>query len=341
MVFELLAGGNLERFSRQRTTPLSEDVILSIFRQLLSAAHHMHLNGFLHRDIKPENILLKSNSTKRGVHIKLADLGLAKRCSAATSRPHTTYVATRWYRSPEILLRISNYSYPSDIWAIGVVMAEIVNLGQPIFPGENEDDQLSRIVSLRGHPSIVGWKDGETALKRRRIKLAKVTASSLQTILPRASLPILQLIGDLLQLDPTLRPTALEALSYPLFNFKLLDSPLQSRPRKRQKLEYHEGDTARTRDFPSSGWSTRSEECNEEDYNEDAIQPSIPRSRKGIEQNPLSQRDPVPPLDFKMVHVPRFIIPPQSHADQHQTPASHSTTARRRPAGSFDMRSLV
>ncbi|KAI0565887.1 Serine/threonine protein kinase [Gracilaria domingensis] len=219
----------------------------------------MHSQRYLHRDIKPENILLDSGSGD-GMKVKLADLGLSKRLSPTNNRPHTTYVATRWYRSPEILLHMSNYGYPSDMWAIGAVMAEMIRLGDPLFPGSNEDEQLARIMALRGHPSMVNWKAGEAAMKKRRIRLPKVTSSSLRTVIRDTSPPTLQLISDLLELDPEKRPTAAEALLYPLFVIDNQDDEDIFRSRKRRKVISKDLDTARTREFPPTAFSYQSED---------------------------------------------------------------------------------
>lgn len=259
-MFELLTGGNLESLTRKRTTPLPESHVRSICFQLLHAVAHMHRLHFLHRDIKPENILLQSYvpSTDH-VSIKLADLGLAKYYPTNATRPNTTYVATRWYRSPELLLRIATYSYPSDMWAVGAVMAELISLGDPLFPGDDEKDQLLRVVALRGHPSIVGWEKGELAMRTRRIRLAKTTPSSLRPAIPNASPEMLQLITDLLEMDPGRRPSASEALGYPVF----LVGPQKwggGRGRKRRKTGAgEEVETAGTVDCASSGRSEDSE----------------------------------------------------------------------------------
>ena len=83
--------------------------------------------------------------------LKLADFGLAK--DFKTSRGnHTEYVSTRWYRAPEIVLRMQNYSEKIDIFALGCIMGEMF-LGRPIFPGTSESDQLTRIVTVLGAPN--------------------------------------------------------------------------------------------------------------------------------------------------------------------------------------------
>jgi serine/threonine protein kinase len=90
----------------------------------------MHKHGFFHRDLKPENILIHDNI------VKICDFGLAREIrlfllmlKLIRSRPpYTDYVATRWYRAPEIILKAPNYNSPVDIYALGCIMAELYTL---------------------------------------------------------------------------------------------------------------------------------------------------------------------------------------------------------------------
>ena len=90
--------------------------------------------------------------------LKLADFGLAKEYKTNRGN-HTQYVSTRWYRAPELVLRIQNYSEKVDIFALGCIMAELF-LGRPIFPGTTESDQLTRIVTVLGAPTRSEWPEG-------------------------------------------------------------------------------------------------------------------------------------------------------------------------------------
>ncbi len=92
---------------------------------MLEGLNYMHSNGYIHRDIKLENILI----SKEG-RVKLCDMGFARKYD---SQNLTDYVATRWYRPPELLMGLPYHS-AIDIWAIGCIMAEIID-GQPLFPG--------------------------------------------------------------------------------------------------------------------------------------------------------------------------------------------------------------
>lgn len=91
--------------------------------------------------------MLYSQSTDS---LKIGDFGLAREIRSMP--PYTDYVSTRWYRAPELLLRSTNYSAPVDMFAAGVVLAELYNM-RPLFPGNSEIDQMYKICSVMGSPS--------------------------------------------------------------------------------------------------------------------------------------------------------------------------------------------
>lgn len=97
----------------------------------------MSQTGFFHRDLKPENLLCNGPDL-----VKVADFGLAREIRSRP--PYTDYVATRWYRAPEILLRSTSYNSPVDLWAIGTIMAELYTL-RPLFPGSSEVDEIFKV----------------------------------------------------------------------------------------------------------------------------------------------------------------------------------------------------
>lgn len=113
--------------------------IVRIVYQILKGLAFMHSHSIMHRDIKPENILLSEDK------VKLCDFGFSR---PTTEVLPTSYVATRWYRAPELLLKMP-YGRPIDMWALGCLICEMID-GRPLFPGENEIDQLFLIQRTLG-----------------------------------------------------------------------------------------------------------------------------------------------------------------------------------------------
>uniref|UniRef100_A0A8C9G9Q6 mitogen-activated protein kinase n=1 Tax=Piliocolobus tephrosceles TaxID=591936 RepID=A0A8C9G9Q6_9PRIM len=128
---------------KRRRYPLSEKTIMHYMYQLCKSLDHIHRNGIFHRDVKPENILIKDV-------LKLGDFGSCR--SVYSKQPYTEYISTRWYRAPECLLTDGFYTYKMDLWSAGCVFYEIASL-QPLFPGVNELDQISKIHDVIGTPA--------------------------------------------------------------------------------------------------------------------------------------------------------------------------------------------
>ncbi|XP_069063094.1 cyclin-dependent kinase-like 1 isoform X2 [Pleurodeles waltl] len=117
--------------------------VKNIMWQTLQAVNFCHKRNCIHRDVKPENILL----TKRGI-VKLCDFGFATMFTGPDAY-YTDYVATRWYRAPELLVGDTQYGPPVDVWAIGCVLAELIS-GNPLWPGRSDVDQLYLIRKTLG-----------------------------------------------------------------------------------------------------------------------------------------------------------------------------------------------
>lgn len=122
---------------------LPEEGIKQILWQTLKAVEFCHANNIIHRDVKPENILV----SKQGV-VKLCDFGFARSLSGPGA-VYTDYVATRWYRAPELLVGDTQYGPPVDVWAIGCVFAEMLT-SRPLWPGRSDIDQLYHIIQTQG-----------------------------------------------------------------------------------------------------------------------------------------------------------------------------------------------
>ena len=196
--------GNLYQLMKSRDHKcLDGPSVKSILYQILNGLGHIHAHEFFHRDIKPENILVSTSapqdtnttfrrysamitppSTPPMYTIKIADFGLAR--ETHSPHPYTTYVSTRWYRAPEVLLRAGEYSAPVDIWALGAMAVEIANL-KPLFPGGNEVDQVWRVCEIMGSPgnwydkagNKVGggdWRDGTRLAQKLGFSFPKVNS---------------------------------------------------------------------------------------------------------------------------------------------------------------------
>ena len=140
---------NLLEVLEESPDGLSPKLIKSFIYQMCKAIAYMHKNNMIHRDIKPENLLIDEN-----LNLKLCDFGFARKVKLDKNNNNinemTDYVATRWYRSPELLLSGGIYGPEVDYWAVGCIMGELAD-GNPMFPGENETDQINCIIKVLGN----------------------------------------------------------------------------------------------------------------------------------------------------------------------------------------------
>ncbi|KAF9056152.1 kinase-like domain-containing protein [Panaeolus papilionaceus] len=243
-VFESMEGNLYHLIKTRKGRPLAGGLVSSIFRQIVLGLDHVHSHGYFHRDMKPENVLVTTtglfdytsvspvappNAPKEKdvvAIIKLADFGLAR--ETKSKPPYTEYVSTRWYRAPEVLLLSRDYSNPVDMWALGTIMAELVNL-RPLFPGQDQVDQVARICEILGDPSdaygvdangsTIGggsWKRGIDLASAVGFRFPKLEPKDFYALfeknVPRS---LIDCIRDLLRYDPNKRLTTRQCLEHP------------------------------------------------------------------------------------------------------------------------------
>ncbi len=198
----------LEEFEHKN---LEEETIKSFLYQILDALAYCHSKKIIHRDLKPQNILLTKN-----LKIKIGDFGLA-RVFSIPIRPYTKEVLTLWYRAPELLLGINEYSTPVDIWSVGCIFAELV-IKKPLFKGDCEFEQIMKIYSILGTPKIEDWNE-IVNLPYYSNKFPNFSAKKIEEIVKLDANGI-NLLKSMLQYDPNKRITAKQALLHPFFMTK-------------------------------------------------------------------------------------------------------------------------
>ncbi|GAX83588.1 hypothetical protein CEUSTIGMA_g11013.t1 [Chlamydomonas eustigma] len=152
LVFEYVERNLLEVLEEQ-PAGLDLEQVRQYICQLVKAVGWCHQQNIVHRDIKPENLLISTAAPGCVGKLKLCDFGFARQLPNSRDVDITDYVSTRWYRSPELLLGSTHYGKEVDMWAIGCIMAELVD-GQPLFPGESDIDQLYIIQRLVGQLTL-------------------------------------------------------------------------------------------------------------------------------------------------------------------------------------------
>lgn len=183
-----------------------------IFWQMLSALKYIHSAGMIHRDLKPSNLLINSDAS-----IKLCDFGLA-RIYDSNEPPNdlTDYIATRWYRAPEILFGSCSYTASVDMWAVGCILAELVS-GRPLFPGQSTMDQLERIIAFTGPPVQSDIEEMESTFTQTMLSNLAYTRPrfTLEEKLEGAPPEAIDLVKKLVVFNPKGRWTAEQCLEHP------------------------------------------------------------------------------------------------------------------------------
>ncbi|CAI2368800.1 unnamed protein product [Moneuplotes crassus] len=184
-----------------------------IIYQVLKCLKYMHSADLLHRDLKPSNILLNAEC-----HAKVADFGLARsvaQCEEDKEPLLTDYVATRWFRAPEILFGSHTYTKGVDMWSVGCILAELM-LGKPMFPGVSTLNQIERVLKVTGMPTQEEI-DSMNSPHCTKIfsTIPHIKQVSLESIFPSAPEDSIDLMNKLLKFNPSERLTVEECLEHP------------------------------------------------------------------------------------------------------------------------------
>uniref|UniRef100_A0AC34RJ49 Mitogen-activated protein kinase n=1 Tax=Panagrolaimus sp. JU765 TaxID=591449 RepID=A0AC34RJ49_9BILA len=195
-----------------KTQKLSNDHVCYFLYQILRGLKYIHSANVLHRDLKPSNLLLNTTCD-----LKICDFGLAR--VSDPDHDHTgfltEYVATRWYRAPEIMLNSKGYTKSIDIWSVGCILAEMLN-NKPLFPGKHYLDQLNLILAVIGTPS---QEDMQCIINEKArsylLSLPHKIKQQWSRLYPGADPRALDLLDKMLTFNPNKRITIEAALAHP------------------------------------------------------------------------------------------------------------------------------
>ncbi|KAG2295298.1 hypothetical protein Bca52824_041967 [Brassica carinata] len=205
---------DLEGLCTSPDIQFTEAQIKCYMQQLIWGVEHCHLRGIMHRDIKAANILVNN----KGV-LKLADFGLANIVTPRNKNQLTSRVVTLWYRAPELLMGSTSYSLSVDLWSVGCVFAEILT-GRPLLKGRTEIEQLHKIYKLCGSPNEDLWEKNKLHPQTKMFKTQHQYEGCLRERFEEFPKTAINLLENLLSIDPQKRGTASSALMSEYFNTK-------------------------------------------------------------------------------------------------------------------------
>ncbi|SBS81237.1 cdc2-related protein kinase 1, putative [Plasmodium ovale] len=205
-----------------------------LLKQLLSGVDYLHTNWVMHRDLKTTNLLYSN----RGI-LKICDFGMARKYGHVPSNHLTKNVVTLWYRAPELLLGEKFYTNKIDIWSVGCIFAEMI-LKKPLFLGDNEIDQMLKILNVLGLPDRETYPEfyeysfiskNKDLFKKKKIKM---NVNNIRSHFPNIASQFsglylshngIDLLQQMLHFNPKNRISASDALKHPYF--KELPKPME------------------------------------------------------------------------------------------------------------------
>ncbi|KAH7931132.1 CMGC MAPK protein kinase [Leucogyrophana mollusca] len=198
-----------------RTQELTDDHCQYFVYQILRALKSIHSADIVHRDLKPANLLLNANCD-----LKVCDFGLARSIKSTSPGGKemglmTEYVATRWYRAPEIMLSFKMYTKAVDVWAVGCILAELLT-GKALFPGRDYGHQLDLILDVIGTPTLAEFYSITSRRSRDYIRALPIRKrKNFSSLFPKASPDAIDFLQKTLTFDQKRRLTVDEALQHP------------------------------------------------------------------------------------------------------------------------------
>lgn len=218
ITFELLNMNLYELIKRNSYQGFSLNLIRKFAYSLVQCLRMLNREKIIHCDLKPENILLRDRTSSS---IKVIDFG----SSCFTSQRIYTYIQSRFYRSPEVILGLP-YGTPIDMWSLACILAELYT-GEPLFAGENESDQLGCIMEVCSLPPtsvleaatrrrlFFDSKNNPRNLVNSKDRRRRVGSRPLSVILNCDETDFIDFLERCLEWDPRLRLTPDEAIRHP------------------------------------------------------------------------------------------------------------------------------
>lgn len=258
ITFELLSMNLYELIKKNKFSGFSLQLVRKFAHSILQCLDALFRNKIIHCDLKPENILLKQQGRSG---IKVIDFG----SSCYEHQRIYTYIQSRFYRAPEVILG-AKYGLPIDMWSLGCILAELLT-GYPLFPGEDEGDQLACIIELLGMPpqklldsskrarnfisskgyprycTVVTMPDGSTVLQGGRSRRGKPRglpgSKDWIAALKGCDDPLfIDFLKRCLDWDPATRMTPPQALKHSWIRRRLPKPPSENPPSRRSSASY-------------------------------------------------------------------------------------------------------